>query len=120
LYPFPAAQIEKTIACYPQATEAMWVQDEPMNQGAWGFIHHQYAGRIANLPLHGLGRRAAASPATGSKKAHDLEQKRLLNMVFASADQQPENGVAVHRSLFAAEPRKVANAAKHAEAAVTK
>ncbi len=101
LYPFPEAQLAKTIAAYACAVEVVWVQDEPLNQGAWSFIHLQFPGRIGDLPLHGLGRRPSASPATGSNKAHKLEQERLLNMVFGSTDQDPENGVAVQCSLFA-------------------
>ena len=120
LYPFPTAQIEKTLAQYPNATEVVWVQDEPMNQGAWGFILQQYAGRIAGLPLHGLGRRPAASPATGSNKAHKLEQERLLSMVFGETGQEPENGVAIHRSLFAGDVKKTAVHAKPPEVAVKK
>ncbi|MEY5028642.1 MAG: 2-oxoglutarate dehydrogenase component, partial [Pseudomonadota bacterium] len=40
LYPFPHKAFAAEIKKYPKATEIVWCQDEPQNQGAWFFIQH--------------------------------------------------------------------------------
>jgi 2-oxoglutarate dehydrogenase complex dehydrogenase (E1) component-like enzyme len=40
LYPFPHKAFEAELKKYPNATEVVWCQDEPQNQGAWFFIQH--------------------------------------------------------------------------------
>jgi 2-oxoglutarate dehydrogenase E1 component len=68
---------------YPEGTPLVWVQEEPRNMGAWYFInarkHEMFAGRH---PIALVSRAESASPATGSKAAHDLEQKILMNEAF--------------------------------------
>ena len=72
LYPLPGNEIAQALAHYPNATELIWVQEEPRNQGAWQFM-------ACNLPEHlptgrslrVVARKAAASPAVGSHKAHE-------------------------------------------------
>ncbi len=40
LYPFPHKAFAAELKKYPNATELVWCQDEPQNQGAWFFIQH--------------------------------------------------------------------------------
>jgi 2-oxoglutarate dehydrogenase E1 component len=87
LYPLPRPEITAGIEAHPNAHEIAWVQEEPSNMGA----HFYVMPRLQQL-AQGLGRRvrsvkrsASASPATGSAKAHELEQKTLLSLAFTTA-----------------------------------
>jgi len=40
LYPFPHKAFAAELKKYPNATEVVWCQDEPQNQGAWFFVQH--------------------------------------------------------------------------------
>ncbi|MES2715543.1 MAG: 2-oxoglutarate dehydrogenase E1 component, partial [Pseudomonadota bacterium] len=40
LYPFPHKAFAAEIKKYPNATDLVWCQDEPQNQGAWFFVQH--------------------------------------------------------------------------------
>jgi 2-oxoglutarate dehydrogenase complex dehydrogenase (E1) component-like enzyme len=69
---------------YPNADDVVWVQEEPANMGAWQFMavnlpEHLPAGRS----LRRVSRRASASPAVGSAKVHEVEQKQLVGQAFA-------------------------------------
>jgi 2-oxoglutarate decarboxylase len=85
LYPLPAEQIRAELERYPNANDIVWVQEEPMNMGAWQFM-------AVNLPEHlpqgrtfrRVSRRASASPAVGSAKVHDVEQRQLVAEAFSS------------------------------------
>jgi 2-oxoglutarate decarboxylase len=84
LYPLPAEQIRAELERYPNATDVVWAQEEPMNMGAWQFM-------AVNLPeelpegrtLRRVSRRASASPAVGSAKVHEVEQRQLVAEAFA-------------------------------------
>ncbi|MBK9639389.1 MAG: 2-oxoglutarate dehydrogenase E1 component [Bacteroidetes bacterium] len=80
LYPFPKKQVEVILKKYAQATSYLWVQEEPENSGAWSYILRVM--RQHNLRY--IGREESASPATGSHKQHDKEQKAILDEVFSS------------------------------------
>ena len=83
LYPLPKRELEAILAGYAPGTPVVWVQDEPENMGAWRFIRIQFGERLLDsFPFSGVCRQSAASPATGSKKSHDLEQNELLNAAF--------------------------------------
>ena len=72
------------MARYPSATELVWVQEEPANMGALWFVIPRLRRIISNRPVRSVKRAAAASPATGSAKAHEMEQKTLLTLAFES------------------------------------
>lgn len=80
LYPFPEEQYKQILAKYSAATEIVWCQEEPENQGAWYQIKHRL-----QLPLkkkHRMmyaTRPGAASTATGYNKVHLIQQKMLMN-----------------------------------------
>jgi 2-oxoglutarate dehydrogenase E1 component len=79
LYPFPFEAITAALSWYPRATEVTWVQDEPENMGAWGFMHARLHRLLPKTHvLRHVSRRESASPASGSQTIHQLEQERLL------------------------------------------
>jgi 2-oxoglutarate dehydrogenase E1 component len=85
LYPLPRTPLEKALAGYAAGTPVVWVQDEPENMGAWRFLRIHLGDKLFDrLPFSGVCRQSAASPATGSKKSHDLEQNELLTTAFNS------------------------------------
>jgi 2-oxoglutarate dehydrogenase E1 component len=85
LYPLPRTHLEAALAGYAAGTPAVWVQDEPENMGAWRFLRIHLGDKLFDrLPFSGVCRQSAASPATGSKKSHDLEQNELLSAAFNS------------------------------------
>ena len=88
LYPFPAAQIASTLARYPNASELLWVQEEPKNMGGWTFVRPLLEEVLVNVqrftPARYVGRVASASPATGSPDSHALERKLILEEAFAN------------------------------------
>ena len=60
-------------------------QEEPENMGAWRFFRIHFGEKLLDrFPFSGVCRQSAASPATGSKKSHDLEQNELLSAAFHS------------------------------------
>jgi 2-oxoglutarate dehydrogenase E1 component len=80
LYPFPEQDLSLELARHPDAS-IVWVQEEPANMGSLFFVlpHIQ---RLAGRPVRTIKRSASGSPATGSAKAHGLEQKTLLSLAF--------------------------------------
>jgi len=87
IYPTPRAEISAAIAEHPRAREVVWVQEEPGNMGAAGFLlpRLERIVKAAGLVLRSVKRSPSASPATGSAKAHELEQKTLLSLAFTTA-----------------------------------
>jgi 2-oxoglutarate dehydrogenase E1 component len=77
LYPLPAEELKQAIAPFGDAP-LTWVQDEPQNQGAWGFLAMNLPGAIGRT-LNVVSRAASASPATGSAKRHKAEQADLVS-----------------------------------------
>jgi 2-oxoglutarate dehydrogenase E1 component len=87
LYPLPKAEISAAIDAHPNAREIVWVQEEPANMGALFYLLPRLE-RIAqakNLRVRSVKRSASASPATGSAKAHELEQKTLITLAFGTS-----------------------------------
>jgi 2-oxoglutarate dehydrogenase E1 component len=83
LYPINE-QLAQVLSVYKDGTPLVWVQEEPRNAGAWYFMNANLASYIGTrLPLSVVSRPAAASPATGSKASHDLEQKLLIEEALA-------------------------------------
>ncbi len=86
LYPFPEAELTAEFARHTQAREIVWVQEEPANMGALFYVAPRIRELAGDLPLRSIKRSASASPATGSAKAHDLEQKTLLTLAFTTSE----------------------------------
>jgi 2-oxoglutarate dehydrogenase E1 component len=82
LYPWPEAELTAEIARHPDAHELVWVQEEPDNMGALSFVVPRLRRLFPERRVLSIKRSAAASPATGSAKAHDLEQKTLISLAL--------------------------------------
>jgi 2-oxoglutarate dehydrogenase E1 component len=83
-YPFPQKLLAGALAGYPNATEILWVQEEPRNMGAWPFLRERLEGLMGpNQKLQYAGRPLAAAPATGSHHRHDEQQKALVEKALA-------------------------------------
>jgi 2-oxoglutarate dehydrogenase E1 component len=82
LYPWPEAELEAEFERHPEASEIVWVQEEPANMGALSFVMPRLRLISGDRTVLSVKRSAAASPATGSAKAHDLEQKTLIDMAL--------------------------------------
>ena len=83
LAPIPTGQIEQTLASYPNASDHIWVQEEPLNQGAWPFLALNLPGMLPSVALHVRARQASSAPATGSGRRHEAEQTALIESAFA-------------------------------------
>jgi 2-oxoglutarate decarboxylase len=78
-YPFPQTMLVEALKGYPNATEIIWVQEEPRNMGAWPFLHERLAALLGtSQKLEYVGRPLAAAPATGSHHRHEEQQKALV------------------------------------------
>ena len=85
LYPWwPQLVAAATIDKYPKLKDLFWVQDEPCNMGAGNFVTPRVQTLIEGRKLRYefIGRAESASPATGSHKAHVLEQQQILLQAF--------------------------------------
>jgi 2-oxoglutarate dehydrogenase E1 component len=84
-YPFPHADFKREIAQYPAATEVVWCQEEPQNQGAWYRLRAYLRGDIGEKQvLAYAGRPISASPAVGSAAKHLAQQQQLVADAFAA------------------------------------
>ena len=83
LYPFPHKAFAAEMKRYPNATEVVWCQDEPQNQGAWFFVQHYiHENMLDGQKLGYAGRPASASPAVGYSHLHQEQQKALIDQAF--------------------------------------
>jgi 2-oxoglutarate dehydrogenase E1 component len=87
LYPLPRTEIAAALDEHPHAREIVWVQEEPGNMGAAGYVLPRFErlAKARGLNFRSVKRSASASPATGSAKAHELEQKTLLALAFTTS-----------------------------------
>jgi 2-oxoglutarate dehydrogenase E1 component len=80
LYPFPEDDLRGFVNEFPNATEVVWCQEEPQNQGAWYQIRHHLQACISEQhELKYVGRPHSASPAAGYYTAHLEEQQQLVD-----------------------------------------
>jgi 2-oxoglutarate dehydrogenase E1 component len=86
MYPFPEAELAAELDRHATARDIVWVQEEPSNMGALSYMLPRLK-RIANeRPVFSVKRSGSASPATGSAKAHEVEQKTILALAFTTQD----------------------------------
>ena len=83
LYPFPETELAAELSRYPDA-EIVWVQEEPSNMGALNYILPRLRRLAGDRPILSVKRSASPSPATGSAKAHDVEQKTILSLALTA------------------------------------
>jgi 2-oxoglutarate dehydrogenase E1 component len=90
IYPFDEAKLAGILGQFSKAKEILWVQEEPRNMGAWGFVFQMWAGGLSHFAekvggrmIRYVGREVAAAPAVGSPKIHEQQQKELIDGAFA-------------------------------------
>src|SRR6202522_1330018 len=86
LYPFPEAELAAEMDRHTRAREFVWVQEEPANMGALAFLLPRLERLARGRGVLSIKRSASASPATGSHKAHEMEQHTLLALAFGGAE----------------------------------
>ncbi|MCW8916536.1 MAG: 2-oxoglutarate dehydrogenase E1 component [Magnetovibrio sp.] len=87
MYPFPWKGLMQQLGRYPHA-EVVWCQEEPANMGAWFFVGQRIETIVRDLDndhtrVHYVGRRGAASPATGLNARHHEEQKWIVDQALS-------------------------------------
>ncbi|MBD1147437.1 2-oxoglutarate dehydrogenase E1 component [Pelagibacterales bacterium SAG-MED31] len=94
LYPFPYEALKQGIKKFNHC-EMIWCQEEPKNMGAWEFIEKRLKSVLhlvgAKNELHFIGRRAAASPATGVFDRHLANQKNIIRLATEANLDEIEN-----------------------------
>jgi len=89
LYPFPKESLEAELAKYPKATEIVWAQEEPRNQGAWYWFasrHHLDTQLGSKQKLLLVSRPASSSPAVGYLAKHNEQQKALVESALGKIE----------------------------------
>ncbi|MEM1442470.1 MAG: thiamine pyrophosphate-dependent enzyme, partial [Verrucomicrobiota bacterium] len=81
IYPFSSTRLREVTDNYENATKWVWCQEEPLNMGAWTFVGPRLQ-KMTDHHVRYAGRQAAASPSSGSKAVHKMEQKRLVEEAF--------------------------------------
>jgi 2-oxoglutarate dehydrogenase E1 component len=89
LYPFPIEEYAGVVARYSNASEIVWCQEEPQNQGAWYHIRHRLQEPLsAGHKLYYAGRPGAAAPASGIHALHLREQNAFVSAAIAASSDE--------------------------------
>jgi len=89
LYPVPAKDLAKQLRRFERVDEVRWVQDEPVNQGAWPFMALNLPQRLAEVEpsrtwqLTKVTRPESSAPSVGSASVHLQQQRALMEAAFA-------------------------------------
>ncbi|MDQ1307921.1 MAG: multifunctional 2-oxoglutarate metabolism enzyme, partial [Actinomycetota bacterium] len=78
LYPMPGEEIAQAVSRYPDSAEIVWVQEEPMNQGAYQYMAINLPEFLPGRALGRISRSASAAPSTGSHRVHEQEQRDIV------------------------------------------
>ena len=81
LYPIATDQIKEVRNRYPQTKECFWVQEEPENMGAAGFVMRKFPDLGCSVKL--VSRKGSSSPSTGFSVMHKKQQEELIHQAFA-------------------------------------
>ncbi|BFZ53970.1 2-oxoglutarate dehydrogenase E1 component [Savitreella phatthalungensis] len=87
--PFPWEQLCEELDRYTGVDEIVWCQEEPLNGGAWTYMHPRFETLLHNTKNHQgkrvkfAGRGPSSSVATGNKKQHAMEQESLVQEALA-------------------------------------
>lgn len=83
LHPFPHRSLSRMLKSYIQLKEVIWVQEEPLNQGAWLYVRDWLQNCLSkSVQLNVVGRKPSAAPAVGYMKRHKAQQAKLVARVF--------------------------------------
>ena len=80
-YPLHEARLQEALQRHPKASQFVWCQEESENMGAWFFMEPRLR-KLLGQKITYSGRDASASPATGSRAIHLLEQAKLIEEAF--------------------------------------
>ncbi|MEZ5212763.1 multifunctional oxoglutarate decarboxylase/oxoglutarate dehydrogenase thiamine pyrophosphate-binding subunit/dihydrolipoyllysine-residue succinyltransferase subunit [Gordonia sp. PP30] len=85
LHPVPHRRLGRILEQYPNATDFVWVQEEPANQGPWPFLGLWLPEQLPELlsGLRRISRRPMAAPSSGSSKVHVVEQAEIIDGAFS-------------------------------------
>ena len=84
MYPWPEEEMQSALDQHLEASEIVWVQEEPANMGALTYVLPHLRRMAADRAVLSVKRSASASPATGSAKAHEMEEKTLIDLAFGA------------------------------------
>jgi 2-oxoglutarate dehydrogenase E1 component len=84
LYPFPEQEVIAEFDRHGKNADIVWVQEEPANMGALFNMLPRLKRIAGDRHVLSVKRSSSASPATGSSKAHEVEQKTLLTLAFTT------------------------------------
>ena len=98
LYPFPKETLENVLDHYSNLERLIWVQEEPLNMGAWNYLRL----RLRQLteeryPLHYVGRPESSSPAEGSSTSYRANQQALIEQAYKFDEQARTRSVVKER-----------------------
>ena len=85
LYPFPAEELGRVYANYPNLREIVWVQEEPKNMGAWRYMLPRLTElRPVGVSLDVIARPERSTPATGFMERFQQEQEQIIARALRS------------------------------------
>ncbi|RZK77679.1 MAG: 2-oxoglutarate dehydrogenase E1 component, partial [Pedobacter sp.] len=93
LYPTPLAQMESVYNRYKKANEAVWVQEEPENMGAWPYLLRRLR-KTSFRDIEVISRKEGSSTATGYAKQHSDQQASILSRAFETPVTEKEKTIA--------------------------
>lgn len=88
LYPLPVKELSEALNRYRHVTDVRWVQDEPVNQGAWSYVNERLADALAaplpdyELNLRVVARPEGAAPSVGMLSVHKEQADDLHERAF--------------------------------------
>jgi 2-oxoglutarate dehydrogenase E1 component len=84
MYPWPEEELQAALDQHPGAKEIVWVQEEPANMGPLFYVMPLLRRVARDRAVLSVKRSANATPATGSAKAHDIEEKTLVDIALGT------------------------------------
>jgi len=90
VYPFHSKMMKQLIEQYPSDAELVYVQEEPSNVAAYRFVQDALSEDLGIEKLGYIGRPRTATPATGSKSQHKIEQEELLTRAVGAKPEKNE------------------------------
>jgi len=95
---FPGNEILEILNRYSKGIEYYWVQEEPENMGAWGYVHRRFVETFGEeYDLEYVGRSSSPSPSEGSLSWHQFNQQVLIAQAFQPHPQFQKAKALLHR-----------------------
>src|SRR5438094_937649 len=99
LYPFPEQDLRPVLERYPNLEDVVWLQEEPRNMGAWGYMRLRLAQLIdGRWPLHYIGRPRSSSPAEGSSAWHALNQETIIKQAYDLTESRADESLLLRKA----------------------